>query len=803
MPLTPAVDSRADFEQDPSNTVNDRLRRALGSVPDWGWALLFSLVICLPRLGAFGFWDPFELKLADQARDMVRAGTLFDPTVAGKYPATTARLDLILAALGIKIFGASELGARLLIGLSAVGTLMAVYWAGAGMFRKRAALLGTLALGTMAMFVLEARQLTTDVPLMAALALSMAGLGRYAWPASGRRRVTDLVAGVVGLAIGFLGGGALTGVVLPIGALVGAIVVGWGLVPTGEPSDDGTSDLAPAGIGPDVPAGKPFGASTLRPGARGFAVFAALALGAVALLVGSMTNLVAGKYSVLLGGVPHGGAPTHTFETLVRELGFGMFPWSAVAVFALARPLIRLDGDGGPGTAATNPRLAFGQLFLFLFAGLGFAISTYRLIVFGEARALCLPPIALAIGVFLDEALEGRRSEPVAGLLMGTGTMIVARDFFLAPEELASVHLFDKVKWPNVVQIGEIVLGFAFLAALGVYAGLAARGRALGRVEPPEIGSPSPRRLKLQRAFVALGRWGLQGAVAVAVVFALYLAQGLVPQLSTHFSFKPALESYARFAKAGDKIARYHVEGNGTGFYGSDNITDVASQDQLEAFLRDPKRAFALVSTDDLASIDAGMKRAHQPYYVLDASSSRFLLLSNQLAGDETDANPLKKDVWMAPTPLGPNGEFAPNETPPWKWRVPVSATFNDEIELVGADFPETVRRPGKIPLDLIFRIKKAPPAGYKIFIHYDGPAAPRVIGDHDPLNKAFPTAYWLPGEYIRDHYETDAPLMTTPAGTYTVFVGFWPGGEGRRLKVTQGTNDGADRVRLGTLEIK
>jgi hypothetical protein len=87
--------------------------------------------------------------------------------------------------------------------------------------------------------------------------------------------------------------------------------------------------------------------------------------------------------------------------------------------------------------------------------------------------------------------------------------------------------------------------------------------------------------------------------------------------------------------------------------------------------------------------------------------------------------------------------------------------------------------------------------------VHFDGPAAPRVIGDHDPLNKAFPTAYWLPGEYIRDHFETDVPLMTTPSGTYTIFFGFWPGGEGKRLKVTQGTNDGVDRVRLGTLEIK
>jgi hypothetical protein len=775
-----------------------RIERALASVPEWGWALLFALVICLPRLGTFGFWDPWELKLADQAREMARAGSLFDPTVGGKYPATPP-LDMFLAALGIKLFGASELAARLPLALMAVGALMAVYWAGAGLFRKRAALLGTLALGTMTMFVFEARSLTSDVPLMGGLALSMAGLGRFAWPASGKRRAGDLLAGLAGLGVGYLAGGALPGVALPVLSLVAAVLVGWNLVPVESGVEDGTANLAAAGIGPDVPAGVPFGAGALKPGARAFPIFAVLALGALVLLILSMTGIVSGHYSKLLGGIPRSGAPAHTFETLVRELGFGMFPWSAIAVFALARPLIRLDGDGAP----TNARLAFGQLFMFLFAGLGFALSTYRLIIFGEARAICLAPIGLAVGVLLDEALEGQRAEPVAGLLMATGTMVVARDFFLAPEELASTQLYEKVKWPSVVSIGNLVLLIGFLTAMGVYAGLAARGRALGRVPALDLSGARPWRQRLDRLAVLAGRWGLQAAVGVAVLFALYLAQGLVPTLSTHFSFKPALESYARYAKPGDRIARYHVEGHGNGFYGSGDITDVPSQDKLQEFLRDPNRVFALVSTDDLAALDAAFKRAHQDYFVLDASSSRFLLISNRLLPGEKDVNPLKKDVWMAPTPPTAEGQWNEREKPPWAWRIALSATFNDEIELIGADFPETVRRPGKVPLDLFFRIKKAPPSGYKIFLHFDGPAAPRVIGDHDPLNKAFPTAYWLPGEYIRDHFETEVPLMTTPAGTYTIFVGFWPGGEGKRLKVTQGPNDGSDRVRVGTLEIK
>jgi hypothetical protein len=225
-------------------------------------------------------------------------------------------------------------------------------------------------------------------------------------------------------------------------------------------------------------------------------------------------------------------------------------------------------------------------------------------------------------------------------------------------------------------------------------------------------------------------------------------------------------------------------------------MVDLPSSDRVVQFLRDPARVFAMVPTDELAALDVAFKQAHVNYYVVDASSSRFLLVTNQLAPGQRDDNPLANNVWTPPA-----GD--PAAKPPWSWRVPMSVTFGDAVELVGADFPQSIRRPGKVPLDLFFHIKAKVPGSYKIFLHFDGPAAPRVIGDHDPVNHAFGTNYWLPDEYVRDHYETDVPLMTTPAGLYTLYMGFWPGGEGKRLKVTQGNQDGADRVRLGTIEIK
>jgi hypothetical protein len=774
---------------EPARSSGARLLDELRRVPPWAWALLFAIALCLPRLGSFGFWDPWELKLAEQARDVARSGHLFDPTAGGKYPGGHA-LSILLSALSIEVFGASELGARLPIALAALGALMAVYWAGRSLLRPRAAVLATLALGTMPLFVFESRQLTSDAPLIALLALSLGAFGRFAWPADGRRRARDLGIAVVALLLGTYAGGALLGFVLPALAIVAALLIGSGLRPNANASEitDGTGPLSAPGVGRDVTAERTLGASTLKPDTLPVAV---LGLTAAALLVTALVHLVAGKYSWLLGGVPRAGAPTKTFDALIRQLGFGLFPWSAVAIFALARPLTRLDGEGG-----TNSRLGFVGLYLLIFTGLGFALSGYLIVVQGDVRYVALPAIALALGAFLDEALEGNGAEPVAGMVMMIGTLIIARDFFLEPEELASVHVLDKIKWPPSIQIGEMIFIVGLVSAAGIAGGLAARARALGKAPAPDKASRSQIGRAVHDVYLFAGRMGLQLSIACAVAFAFYLAQGLVPRLSTHLSFKPVLESYTKFAHGGEKIGKYRIEGHGSTFYSKQTMVDLPSQDRVVQFLRDPARVFAMVPADELAALDAAFKQGHVPYYVVDASSSRFLLITNQLASGQRDDNPLSTNVWTAPA-----GD--PDAKPPWTWRVNTSFTFGDAVELVGADFPTTVRRPGKIPLDLYFRVKGKVPGAYKIFLHFDGPAAPRVIGDHDPLNKTFGTNFWLPGEYIRDHFETDVPLMTTPAGTYTVYMGFWPGGEGKRLKVTQGNHDGADRVRLGTIEIK
>jgi len=71
----------------------EKLRR----VPAWAWALLFSVLLCLPGLWSFGLWEPWELNVAERARRAAEAGLSFSE-VAGSF--ARGELTATLQALG-------------------------------------------------------------------------------------------------------------------------------------------------------------------------------------------------------------------------------------------------------------------------------------------------------------------------------------------------------------------------------------------------------------------------------------------------------------------------------------------------------------------------------------------------------------------------------------------------------------------------------------------------------------------------------------------------------------------------------
>jgi hypothetical protein len=306
------------------------------------------------------------------------------------------------------------------------------------------------------------------------------------------------------------------------------------------------------------------------------------------------------------------------------------------------------------------------------------------------------------------------------------------------------------------------MLAFGFAAAAAVLVAFAA----------PDI--------RLRRA----AGWG---AVGIGVAFGAFLAFIVTPELSKHLSFKGLFDRYRAIASQGEPLASYRVTGHGVAYYARGELMDLRTIAALGEYLREPATAgcrYALAPNDELAPIDQQLRTSGIAYHVADASSSRFLLLSNCLKGGP-DQNPLRTYVRQAPP--------APGRA--------VAADFEGKIDLIGVDLPAQVSRArdGKFKVTLHFRVKDKVPAGYRIFMHFDG-AGTRINGDHVPLAGRFPTQYWSPGDFVSDPHEIEIPLMTTQPGVYTLFMGFYLGD--KRLKVLSGPNDGGDRVNVGAIRI-
>jgi len=290
---------------------------------------------------------------------------------------------------------------------------------------------------------------------------------------------------------------------------------------------------------------------------------------------------------------------------------------------------------------------------------------------------------------------------------------------------------------------------------------------------------------------------GLPVALVAALGFALFVAHGLVPAVSHHVSRKALVDSYHRSKGDGAVLVRYRVPREGSGVFDRTSVTEVASAPALATLFRERPGAFALVPRAELAALDDAFATAGAAYAVVDASSSRLLLLAARLPAGAVDQHPLAANLWR------PRAGDA-TERPPWPAPAQaLSAVFGDAIELLGADFPPRVRRPGSLPLTLHFLVRQRPPPDYKIFVHLQRAGQPLLNGDHAPLGGAYPTQHWRPGDHLRDQHAVELPLVTTSAGRYALYCGFWPGGDNaRRLPVTAGAQDGQNRVALGSVDV-
>ncbi len=743
---------------------------------------LFALVVLVPLIGSYGLWDPHELPLAGLAREVARTGDY------ASVLATRPPLAVWLSALGVSLLGPSELGARLPHAILGIVGALATYGIGRRLRNPRTGLLAAVVLVAPPLYLFQARQLTSDTGGVAGSAIAMYGLIGLAWPGARPtlgRRLVDAGALLVGLTLAFLAQGAVLGVGLPLAALA----------------------LASSGVA----IGALVQGERLR---RQMIVAAVATLLAAALLVYWFAARDHKGYLQVLGGAFRAGddAPANaTFDYLVNQLAFGLFPWSALAPVAVVRLLLVRRAD----------RNTWGGLLVIAWASAAYVLGTLWMREMGDLRYPGLVPIALAVAVLLDDLLSARSDEPtrwpaathglpLLGLFVLCASVQLGRDIKEFPEQLAAVHLLSELKFPAVVTLPRLLtyagLLFGLLAAFGMAtsstpaqlerepldrtglhaasAWLVERAGAIGRSLRPAL-APAMRFLR---------RFGLTAAVSLGALIGLFLALVYTPTLSQHFSYKNVFDSYRELQRGDEPLAVWGIAGAGPEFYARgrlERLNDVAA---LSSFFRRDGRVFAVVPSSNMCPVHQSAVTSGFADHVVSDENSRFFLYSNRLAAGERDHNPLAR-VFAREAPAHIAQPIAASFKP-------ASPGQRGDIELLGVDMPSHVEKGSTFTMKLYFKVNERPSASYKVLVHFD--KNQKFNGDHKPINDLCATTYWQAGDYVTDTFEVTAGHRGYQSGTYQVFTGLFTGSypTWTNMHVASGNGTNDDRVSLGQITV-
>jgi hypothetical protein len=552
-------------------------------------------ILFLPGLKSFGFWDPYEIRVADAARALAQAPDWTWGPQLGRPPAV-----IWLVALGFKYLGVGELGGRLPIALIALAGVLATYYAGAALVGRRGAFIGALALACSPGFLFGGRQLTSNAPLVLGAALAVGGLARAAWPATGTStigRALDLVLGLVGLLVGHAAGATLVGVAAPIAAV--------------------TCALFAAGCAPR------------------------LALAGAAATVGSLVSvglaLSSKSYSSVLGAMPRPLNSQVVVTQHLKELGFSLFPWIALLPMAGIRALDAPEADGAD--ANDRARARFGGVALVAWFALTYLAGTFQSMAALDVALPVAPAVMLLVGGYLDQRLEAAQLAPLAGLTAALGAIILGRDFFLFPETYVGVHVSESIRWPGPLTTVPYVI-MAFAAFWGGVVGL---GLGAPLASPRATADKAASQTRQGRALL------VGGALLASVAMALVSTHWIIPEVSKHLSARD-LYGKTKQLDPNAPVGQYRFNASGASYYagGKTPITLMSLQD-LFNFLGRQERVFVMAGSDELASIDQQARQSRAAYYVLDDSNSRYLVLSNRLGPQEQDLNPLKRFISETP----------------------------------------------------------------------------------------------------------------------------------------------------------
>jgi hypothetical protein len=278
--------------------------------------------------------------------------------------------------------------------------------------------------------------------------------------------------------------------------------------------------------------------------------------------------------------------------------------------------------------------------------------------------------------------------------------------------------------------------------------------------------------------------------VLAALALGVYVDQGFMPELGAQFSPRKLFDAYNRLAGPGEPLVQHQVESAAASYYArGGNVREIKARNELIDYLSAPGgRRWAAFPAEQLADIDVAFRRRTQRHlFVPTSDNAQVTLAASQPVKGEGNRNPLARVVLSSVPAV----------------QHPVHAKFEDKIELVGYDLDLAGRDyvgAGQVfHVTWVWRVLQGNLGSYKIFVHVDA-ANQRINGDHEPVDGKYPVRLWDEGDVIVDRQEISVPATSRP-GRYVFYLGFYRGED--RLKVVEGPQDGANRVRAGEIEVR
>ncbi|MCM4156135.1 glycosyltransferase family 39 protein [Gramella sp. AN32] len=163
--------------------------------------LLIIFCVLNIGLGSYGLSETSEARYAEISREMAENGDYLNPTKLGIKHFHKPPLTYYITALGYKMFGTNEFGARFFLGIALIIQLILIYKIGNRLFKnKEIAYASTLIYFSFPIVLISIRNLTTDAYLTTFFLLSI-----YSWlEYVAENKKIYLYAGCCFLGLGFL-----------------------------------------------------------------------------------------------------------------------------------------------------------------------------------------------------------------------------------------------------------------------------------------------------------------------------------------------------------------------------------------------------------------------------------------------------------------------------------------------------------------------------------------------------------------------------------------------------------------------